>query len=150
MRSRCLLALVLPLLASAASLDKPEKLTIHTWVREDVFAGWIAGDEASLARGVAKLDQYLKVQPTDENALAWKFMAEMYGMRKAQAAHDDAAYDRAMASAAKVREAIWNGRTPQAGANIIVGSTLVSGALWARAAKLPLETDPPLVFAVAL
>lgn len=138
--SRCLLALALPLLALAASLDKPEKLTIHTWVREDVFAGWIARDEAALARGVAKLDRFLAANPTDENALAWRYMAEMYAMRKAQAAADAAAYDKAMATAAATRDAIWNGRAPQAGAHIIVGSTLVSGAFWAR------ESDKPWMY----
>jgi hypothetical protein len=59
-------------------------------------------------------------------------MVEIYGMRKAKLAHDAAAYDRSMAAAAKVRAAIWNGREPQAGPYIIVGSTLVGGALWAR------------------
>jgi hypothetical protein len=132
--SRCLVAFVLPVLALAASLDKPEKLTIHTWVREDVFAGWIARDDASLARGAAKLERYLAANPGDENALAWRYMTEVYAMRKAQAAGDASAYDKAMATAAATRDAIWNGRSPKAGAHIIVGSTLVGGAFWAREA----------------
>ena len=133
-RSRCLLALALPVLASADSLDKPEKLTIHTWVREDIFAGWIARDANALARGAAKLERFLAANPTNENALAWKYLIEIYDMRRAQEAKDTAAYDRAMAAAAKVRSSIWDGRSPQAGPHIIVGSMLVSGAYWAREA----------------
>ena len=134
-RSRCLLILALPLVAAAASFDKPDKLSIHTWVREDVFAGWIARDHAALTRGATKLERFLESKPGDENALAWKYLIAMYDMRRAQEAKDAAGYDSAMAAAAKIRSAIWDARSPQAGAHIIVGSMLVSGAYWAR------ETD---------
>ena len=132
---RCVLLLALAPIVFADALNKPEKIPVNTWVREDMFGGWISRNDAMLARGAAKLERILRTNPTNEEALAWQFMVEMYGMRKAQLGQDAAAYERAMAAAAKVRAAIWNGRTPEAGANIIVGSTLVSGALWAR------ETD---------
>jgi hypothetical protein len=138
--SRCLLGLVLPLLGFAASLDKPDKLSIHTWVREDVFAGWIARDLAALTRGAAKVERFLERNPGDENALAWKYLVKIYEMRQAQDAKDVAAYDQAMATAAKIRDSIWSGRSPQAGAHIIVGSMLVAGAYWAR------ETDKPWMY----
>lgn len=131
-RLRFLPVLALPLLAAAASLDKPEKLTIHTWVREDIFAGWVARDNAALERGVAKLNRFLEQNPGQEDALAWLYLSEMHRMRAAQAAGDSAAYDRAMAAAAQLRAKIFDGRTAGVGPYIIVGSGLVAGAFWAR------------------
>ena len=70
---------VLPLLASlvgAQSLQSPAldpRLTVHTLVREDVFAGFIGGDMNRMARGEKTLEQLLIERPEQKaNIYAWQ------------------------------------------------------------------------------
>lgn len=125
----CLLSLLaVPLLFAADDFVKPDKINIHTWVREDMFAGWIANDTVTFERGVKKLDLYGADHPNDPNMLAWKYLVASYRMLQARAAGDDASYSRELATAKELRGRIFARDLRDPGPYIIVGSSLVRTA----------------------
>jgi len=70
---------------SAANAQSPEpplsdmRLTVHTLVREDIFAGFMANDMVRFARGEKNIDQLLKDRPDQRaNLLAWRGSATTY------------------------------------------------------------------------
>jgi hypothetical protein len=117
-------------LPAADDLAKPDKMTIHTWVREDIFAGWMAYDGARLENGLRKVERYLQDRPNDANALAWKYLALTYRMREARKKGDDEAYRRHLAEAKDVHKQALGKETKDAGPYIIIGGSLVFGALF--------------------
>jgi hypothetical protein len=123
--------LLLPCTLPAGEWDKPDKISIHTWVREDLFAGWMAKDDATFARGVQKLQHYLAANPSDHNALAWTYFQAAYNLRKAATAGDMAAYAKLRAESRKIREKTFASDPKDVGAWIIVGSSLIMGAYYA-------------------
>ncbi|MEO8028555.1 MAG: hypothetical protein ABI823_18885 [Bryobacteraceae bacterium] len=68
------LRILLPLLvAIVASAEINPKITIHTYVREDIFAGWMANDMDRFAQGEKKLDEVLQSRPAERGSvLAWQ------------------------------------------------------------------------------
>jgi hypothetical protein len=62
--------------ASAQSPEPPlseTRLTVHTLLREDVFAGFLANDMVRFARAERNIEQLLKDRPDQRgNLLAWK------------------------------------------------------------------------------
>jgi hypothetical protein len=62
------------------------RLTVHTLVREDIFAGFMANDMVRFGRGERNVEQLLKDRPDQRgNLLAWKGSATMH---RAVLAHD--------------------------------------------------------------
>jgi hypothetical protein len=56
-----------------------KRLTIHTLVREDIFAGWMDQDMERLARGEKNIDLLLEQRPAARaELLAWKGGATVY------------------------------------------------------------------------
>jgi hypothetical protein len=55
------------------------RLTVHTLLREDLFAGFMAMDMVRFARGERNIEQLLKDRPDQRgNVLAWKGLAAMH------------------------------------------------------------------------
>lgn len=55
------------------------RLAVHTLVREDLFAGFLANDMVRFARGEKNVEQLLKDRPDQRgNLLAWRGSAAMY------------------------------------------------------------------------
>ena len=55
------------------------RLTVHTLLREDIFAGFIGGDMDQFSRGERNIDLLLEQRPTQKgNLLAWKGGAKLY------------------------------------------------------------------------
>ena len=83
---RVLSSLVLLFIAAvgrnAQSPEPPlsdQRLTVHTLVREDLFAGFMANDMVRFARGERNVEQLLKDRPDQRgNLLAWKGLAVLY------------------------------------------------------------------------
>lgn len=79
-------SLVLLLLAvGSAAAQSPEpplsdtRLTVHTLVREDIFAGFMANDLVRFARGEKNVELLLNDRPAQRgNLLAWRGSAAMY------------------------------------------------------------------------
>jgi hypothetical protein len=70
---------------AAVSAQSPEpplsdtRLTVHTLVREDIFAGFMSNDMTRFARGEKNVEQLLKDRPDQRgNLLAWRGSAGMY------------------------------------------------------------------------
>jgi hypothetical protein len=62
------------------------RLTVHTLVREDIFAGFLADDMKRFSRGEKNIDWLLEKRPAEKsNLLAWKGGANLY---RAVAAHE--------------------------------------------------------------
>ena len=83
---RVLLSLVLLFAAIAGTkAQSPEpplsdtRLAVHTLVREDIFAGFMANDMVRFARGERSVEQLLRDRPDQRgNLLAWKGLALMH------------------------------------------------------------------------
>jgi hypothetical protein len=75
--------------ANAQSPEPPlsdTRLTVHTLVREDIFAGFMANDMVRFSRGERNVEQLLKYRPDQRgNLLAWRGSAAMY---RAVVAHE--------------------------------------------------------------
>ncbi|MBS1824188.1 MAG: hypothetical protein JST93_02620 [Acidobacteria bacterium] len=130
MRRTLLGLLAVPFLLTAESLDKPEKLTIHTWVREDIFAGWMAKDAEALARGERKLEHFLASNPTHSSALAWKFLATQYHLRDAIAKGNKAEYQKRLAESKVLREKAIAANPNDVAVYIIVGGGMIMSAYY--------------------
>ncbi len=78
-RILCAAMLVTAALASTPEIPLSDtRLTVHTLVREDIFAGILAEDMDRLARGEKNLDILYEQRPTQRHhTLAWKASATM-------------------------------------------------------------------------
>src|SRR6186997_1015202 len=77
--------LVVVALATIALAQSPEipltdsRLTIHTLVREDIFAGFLQGDMEKFSRGEKNIQLLLDLRPQEKpDLLAWKGGAHLY------------------------------------------------------------------------
>lgn len=77
-----LLAFVVVAGAAAQSQDAllvDTRLTVHTLVREDIFAGFMSNQMDRFSRGEQNIDALLKLRPGDRaSLLAWKAGATLY------------------------------------------------------------------------
>lgn len=82
MITRLLLVAVLATIALAQSPEPPLKdarLTIHTLVREDVFAGFLTNDLERLTRGEKNIQLLLDLRPQEKpDLLAWQGGTQLY------------------------------------------------------------------------
>ena len=86
-----LVALVSSGLLLAQSAQQP-RLTVHTQVREDIFAGYMADDMDRFEIGVKKLDAMLRENPENVNALSWAGSSELFRAIKAHEAGKQAEF----------------------------------------------------------
>ena len=84
-RRSVLVALVSSGLLFAQSAQQP-KLTVHTQVREDIFAGYMADDMDRFDIGVKKLDAMLRENLENVHALSWAGSAQLFRAIKAREA----------------------------------------------------------------
>jgi hypothetical protein len=98
-----LLAVMIVSAAAAQSPDPPlsdTRLTVHTLLREDIFAGFMNDNETRLARAEQNIATLLKERPDQKaNLLAWKAGATIYRAVRAHEAGKPAEFERLMAEA---------------------------------------------------
>ena len=99
-----LLAVLLAGAVSAQPTPDPPlddtRLSIHTLVREDIFAGFMTGNAARMARGEANVRKLLDSRPNDRAALlAWQGGAEFYRAVRARETGGTSEYRRLLADA---------------------------------------------------
>ena len=84
--------------AAAQSPDPPladTRLTVHTLVREDLFAGFLENDMTRFERGERSIDALFESRPGDRaNLLAWKGSANLYRAVRAHEAGNAAEFTR--------------------------------------------------------
>lgn len=77
-----LLVFVITVAAAAQSPEPPvseSRLTVHTLLREDVFAGFMANDMVRFARAERNIDQLLRDRPDQRgNLLAWRGLTSLH------------------------------------------------------------------------
>ena len=85
-------ALVLFAAVGVAAAQAPEpplsdtRLTVHTLVREDVFAGLIGNEMERFARGERNIESLLELRPSERaNLIAWRGLTALY---RAVVAHE--------------------------------------------------------------
>jgi len=87
---RILFVSVLVTVAAAQSLETPlsdPRLSIHTLLREDIFAGFLADDMERFSRGEKNIDLLIEKRPDQKaSLLAWKGGATLY---RAVRAHEN-------------------------------------------------------------
>ncbi len=107
-----LLTITLATIAVAYSSDIPlddTRLTIHTLVREDVFAGFLANDLDRLARAEKNIEVLLEKRPKAQaELLAWKAGAMLYrsviALEKNQPADFEQKYKQTLALFAEAKQ----------------------------------------------
>ena len=94
------LAVTAPLAQTSDPLFSDKRLTVHTLLREDIFAGFRNDNLERLARAEQNIDILLKERPEDRaNLLAWKAGAASYRAVRAHEAGQPAEFDRRFAEA---------------------------------------------------
>jgi hypothetical protein len=119
------------LLGVAVAAQSPEpplsdtRLTVHTLVREDMFAGFLANDLTRFSRGERNVEALLRQRPAQRaNLLAWQGGGALYRAVRAHEAGDAMEFERLYQAA---RDAFAEATRLQAGnegAHAIVGGTL--------------------------
>ena len=93
--------LVVLLGVAAAPAQSPDplladtRLTVHTLLREDMFAGFMRNDAAGVSRAEANIDTLMKIRPGERaNLLAWRSGAAMFHAVAANAVGNAADFTR--------------------------------------------------------
>jgi len=86
------------------------RLSVNTYVREDIFAGFMANDMTRFAQGERKLEQMLAERPSERSTtLAWQAGAAMFRAVLANKDHNEKEcanyYEKALALFAEARTA---------------------------------------------
>src|SRR3954451_21118885 len=76
------------------------RLTVHTLLREDIFAGFLSNNMERMARGERNIDALLQQRPDERaNLLAWKSAAAVYHAVVAHEAGKSDEFERAFKQA---------------------------------------------------
>ena len=113
--------------AAAQSLEPPltdTRLSVHTLLREDIFAGFLDNNMERLARGERNLDQLLQQRPDQKaNLLAWKGGILLHKAVRAHEAGDAASFTRQFTDARALFAEAQKHSTGEDGVAPIVGGT---------------------------
>ncbi len=126
-----LLMLVFVVLGAPAAAQSPDpplsdtRLTVHTLVREDLFAGFLANDMTRLSRGERNVEVLLRDRPDQRaNLLAWQGGAALYRAVLAHEAGRAAEFERLYQSAGDAFAEATRLQASQDGVPAIIGGTL--------------------------
>lgn len=124
MRSVVFLLLGLTTYAIAADAPaKPAGITVHTWVREDLFAAVMVDDREAIERGSKKLDAVLAANPDDAVAKSWRVLELLTRAAWADQKNDTAASKSLMEKALALRASIVDKK--DAGVQTVLGGSLL-------------------------
>lgn len=113
---------LLPLMMLTAA-DDP-RLTIHTLVREDIFAGFLANDLERLAKGEAKAQELLAARPAQkQQAQLWLAGATIFRAALAREKGDLEKYRELYKQGMAFAEEGW--KTPDSGVLAVTGGVAV-------------------------
>lgn len=130
--SRLLIVLIFVTGAVAQSPQPPlseTRLPVHTLVREDIFAGFLADDMERFERGEKSIEALLEKRPADKsNLLAWKGGATLYRAIRAHESNRPDEFQKYYEKALDLfAEAGKSGKDNPAVAAIVGGSYVVLG-----------------------
>lgn len=111
----------------ALAQQKPAKVALSTWLREDLFAGFMANDQSRFDNGVKKLDAYQEENPNSGEAMAWRGLVEMVRAVHAREAGNNSEYQRYYDRSVAVFERAGSTNGPDRGAvTAITGGTFIA------------------------
>lgn len=120
--------------ASLGAETMPQGMRVSTWVREDLFAGFLSNDMAQFDRGMKKTGEIIAADPKSADALAWRGGGELYLAVRALEAGDRAKFDdfykKSLASFAAAKAVV----TPQTSAAL---NAIAGGSFTLFADRLP-------------
>lgn len=114
------------LAGSAFAADAPAKpagVTVHTWVREDLFAAVMVDDREALERGSKKLDAILAANPDDAVAKAWRVLELLTRAAWANQKDDAQASRKLQDTALAIRATLLENK--EQGVHIVLGGSLL-------------------------
>ena len=118
--------------AAAQSSDPPiadTRLTVHTLVREDIFAGWLDNNMDRFSRAERNIEALLKERPGERaNLMAWRAGATLYRGILAHEAGNAAEFKRHYQRASEDFAEAAKLTTGNGGVAAITGGTLVTFA----------------------
>ncbi len=126
--------------ALAAQHTRPANVSIHTWVREDIFAGMIDDDLARYERGESKVLEYLTETPGRAEAVAWMAGGKLYRASRAFRDGKTADGDALVAEAMRMMDAAATAAPNSVGVHATLGGSIVQ-----MANKLPETYYRPLM-----
>ena len=118
-----LIAILLLTASALPAQTPPNGIRVSTWVREDIFAGFMGNDMERFSSGMKKLDDILASDPRSADALAWKGGAGLWLAARAheagRTAEFELLYAKALATLEQGRKAgegtpTWRPSTPSA------------------------------------
>lgn len=102
------LTFVLLLSGLAFAEPKPAGVPVGTWVREDIFAGFMTNDMVRFEAGMRKLDDLIAVNPDVPNVIAWRAGTKLFlSVRAYEAGRKEQfekTYETAVADLARARK----------------------------------------------
>lgn len=133
MKTFAKLILILVVVAGVAAIAQPpqdllteKRLTVHTLLREDLFAGFMKNDMERFARGEKNLEALLKLRPENRaELLAWKGGSQVYRAVLDLEAGKPAAYDEKMKTAMSLFEEAKTLQPRNGGVMAPMGGSLV-------------------------
>jgi hypothetical protein len=126
--------------AAAQSPEPPlsdSRLTVHTLLREDVFAGFLANDMARFARAERNIDALMRERPNDRgNLLAWRGSTNLY---RAVLAHEAGNADEFQRHLEAARDAFASASAAQPTAGNDGATAIIGGSFAVFADRFPAE-----------
>ncbi len=103
---------------------RPKGILISTWVREDIFAGFLGGDMERFEAGMAKVERELRSDPANTDALAWRGGGKLL---RAVRAHESGRHDVFTNLYAEARADFDKAAELSAGKEIAAGAFAITG-----------------------
>jgi hypothetical protein len=85
--------------AAAPQEQRPKGVPFYTWVREDLFAGWMADDMPRFERSMRKAQEYLNENANNMDAVNWLGAGTVFRAVRAFEAGDEAKGDQLLRDA---------------------------------------------------
>lgn len=117
------IAAVVLLLAFATSVAQQPKLSVYTLTREDMFAGPLQDDMNRFQAGMEKLDEMLRENPKNEDALVMKGFGKVFLAVKALERGDRAGFDSLYSEGIGLMEQARSIRPNNLGVMAVYGAT---------------------------
>jgi hypothetical protein len=124
----------------AAQEARPVNVPIHTWVREDLFSGFLNDDLTRFARGEQKVLEYLAETPPRPEASAWMVGIKLYHAGRAFRDGNTAEGDSLVREATELIDATQSKAPDNPGVQATLGGSVVT-----LANKLPDKHYEPLM-----
>lgn len=113
------------LFAAAAQEQRPKNVPFYTWVREDLFAGWMADDMVRFERSMQKAQEYLKEDSSNMDAVNWLGAGAVTRAVRAFAAGDHAKGDQLFGEGLAMMDKATAAQPMNLGIHATAGGTLM-------------------------